>query len=47
MQEPIDVAVGGQPIDVAAGDFDGDGKVDFVSTNGKGLAVRMQRGETW
>lgn len=45
----VDVAVGAQPVGVAAGDLDGDGAVDLASANGAGrsVSVRMQRAGSW
>ncbi len=46
---PIDVAVGKQPVDVALGDLDRDGRLDLISANpgDRTLSVRLQRDGRW
>jgi len=46
-REPLRVEVGSRPIDLAAGDLDGDGKLDLASANAgdRRISVRLHRGE--
>ena len=43
------IPVGAMPVDVAAGDLDGDGKLDLVSTEARGrtISIRLQRAGAW
>jgi hypothetical protein len=43
------VPVGSRPVDVAAGDLDGDGRLDLVSANpdDRTISVRLQRARSW
>src|SRR5688572_4882619 len=46
---PVDVPVGQEPVDVAIGDLDRDGKADLVTANpgDRTISVRLQRGGRW
>ena len=43
------IPVGAMPVDVAAGDLDGDGKLDLVSADARGrtISIRLQRAGDW
>ena len=45
----VEVRVGPRPLEVAAGDLDGDGAIDLVSANGgdQTISIRLQRDGAW
>jgi hypothetical protein len=46
---PLVIPVGALPVDLAAGDLDGDGALDLVSADARDrvISVRLQRGGSW
>ena len=46
---PVVIPVGALPVDLAAGDLDGDGALDLVSADARDrvISVRLQRGGAW
>jgi hypothetical protein len=49
LADPVKVAVGDKPVDLAAGDLDGDGRVDLVSLDAGDhtVSVRLRRDAGW
>jgi hypothetical protein len=46
---PVVIPVGALPVDLAAGDLDGDGAIDLVSADARDrvISIRLQRGGAW
>jgi FG-GAP-like repeat len=49
LADPVPVSVGDNPMDLAAGDLDGDGQLDLVSLDAgdHAISIRLRRGADW